>query len=336
MRCARSRFVAESTRTSTFSERAAPSGRSSRSCSTRRSLACSAGERSPISSRKMVPPSASDEHAGAIGARVGEGAALVAEQLALEQRVGDGGAVDRDEGALGARRVEVQRARHQLLAGARLAGDEHVRGRAGEAPHQREDVLHDRRASDDVLEAIRARDLAAEARHLGAQAALLERLLDRGREIVDLEGLGDVVVRAELERALGGLDRAERGHDDDVRRTALRLGGADLGEHVEPVHVGHLDVGDDEIDVALPDARDTGLTAGGDLDVIALFGERLRDEVAHRGVVLDHEEVRAAPLGSIHVLVDGSRSRRRAQPRLRRRPDRPGPTRRRRRRRPSA
>ena len=67
-----------------------------------------------------------DELALAIGARVGEGAALVAEQLRLEQRVGDGGAVDRDERLLGARRVEVQRARHQLLAGAALAGDEHV------------------------------------------------------------------------------------------------------------------------------------------------------------------------------------------------------------------
>ena len=54
-----------------------------------------------------MPPSASTNMPGAIGARVGEGAALVAEQLALEQRVGDGGAVDRHERPLAARAVEV-------------------------------------------------------------------------------------------------------------------------------------------------------------------------------------------------------------------------------------
>src|SRR5581483_9511606 len=53
--------------------------------------------------------------------RAGERAPFVAEELALEQRLGDRRAVDRDEAAAVPRRQPVERAREQLLAGARLA-----------------------------------------------------------------------------------------------------------------------------------------------------------------------------------------------------------------------
>ncbi len=52
------------TRTSTRSERTAPRGRISRSCNTRNSFACSDGDSSAISSRKMVPPWASTKMPG--------------------------------------------------------------------------------------------------------------------------------------------------------------------------------------------------------------------------------------------------------------------------------
>jgi len=65
------------------------------------------------------------ELADTAGDGAGEGALLVAEQLALEQRLGDGGAVDRDERARGALGTGVEVLGHHLLAGAALAGDEH-------------------------------------------------------------------------------------------------------------------------------------------------------------------------------------------------------------------
>ena len=60
-------------------------------------------------------------------ARVGAGerALLVAEQLALDQLARDRRHVDGDERAVAALAEIVQRARHQLLAGAGLAGDQH-------------------------------------------------------------------------------------------------------------------------------------------------------------------------------------------------------------------
>ena len=81
---------------------------------TRKSLACSAGERSPIR-RETAFPIGLDEHAGAIAAGIGEGAALVTKQLAFEQGIRDGGAVHRHKGTFGARRVVVDGSRYQLL-----------------------------------------------------------------------------------------------------------------------------------------------------------------------------------------------------------------------------
>ena len=62
----------------------------------------------------------------------GEGAANVAEELGFEQGLGDGTAVDGDEGCGGARAGAVDCARQQFLAGAAVAADEHARVRRGD------------------------------------------------------------------------------------------------------------------------------------------------------------------------------------------------------------
>ena len=56
--------------------------------------------------------------------RAGERAARVPEELRLEQVLGDRAAVDRDEPVRAARAGVMDRARDDLFAGARLAGDE--------------------------------------------------------------------------------------------------------------------------------------------------------------------------------------------------------------------
>src|SRR4029079_7476091 len=64
------------------------------------------------------------EAPGLAAVRTGEGAALVAEELVLEQRLRDGGAVDGDEGAALSRRQCVECAREELLPGAALAEEQ--------------------------------------------------------------------------------------------------------------------------------------------------------------------------------------------------------------------
>ena len=68
-----------------------------------------------------MPPLTLLELADAAALRPGEGALLVAEQLALQQRLRDGGTVEGQERRLGPRAVLVDGAGHQLLARAALA-----------------------------------------------------------------------------------------------------------------------------------------------------------------------------------------------------------------------
>ena len=77
------------------------------------------------------------DDAGVVAVGAGEGAAAVAEQLAFEHLARDGGAVERDERAVGAIGVRVDGAREDLLARAALAGDEDADVRARDAPRDR-------------------------------------------------------------------------------------------------------------------------------------------------------------------------------------------------------
>ena len=117
----RSRLVAAIQRTSASIVCVPPTRSKRRSWSTRSSFACSSGLSSPISSRKNVPPSASSMRPRRRCRGAGERALLVAEQLALEQRLRQRGAVDRHERSRRALAPGVQRARGDLLAGAALA-----------------------------------------------------------------------------------------------------------------------------------------------------------------------------------------------------------------------
>ena len=80
-----------------------------------------------------MPRCASSKRPGLRVAGAGERALLVAEQLRLEQRLGNRRAVDGHERTVGARAQRVQRAGEQLLAGAALAFEEHGRVGGGRA-----------------------------------------------------------------------------------------------------------------------------------------------------------------------------------------------------------
>jgi hypothetical protein len=111
-----------------------------------------------------------------IGHRAGEGAAHVAEELALDQGGGDGRAVEDDQRAARAGALVVQPLGHQLLAGAGLALDQHG-GVGGRHPlEHREHPAHGHAAADEPAEALarRQRDLHHLGQHRQAQRALAE------------------------------------------------------------------------------------------------------------------------------------------------------------------
>ena len=124
------------------------------------------------------------------GAR--EGALLVAEQFRLDQRLGQGGAVDRQERPAGTRRRAVDEARQHFLAGAGLSRQQHGRvgrghlgGFADRLPPGRRDAHHPpRRAMPEH------RQLVGQRTH---------PLLERRRAFPHLRGarrlVGEILVR---------------------------------------------------------------------------------------------------------------------------------------------
>ena len=113
---------------------------------TRSSFGCTSSGMSPISSRNSVPRCASSMRPILLVDRAGERAALVAEQLALEQRRGSAATLTPHERALLPRAQLVERAREQFLAGAGFAEDQH----RGVGRRDRLDLLQhplDRRAA---------------------------------------------------------------------------------------------------------------------------------------------------------------------------------------------
>src|SRR5438105_6398083 len=138
------------------------------------------------------------ELAGTVAVRPGEGAPGVAEELALQELGGDGGAVERHEEALAPRAQAVDRARHQLLAGARLAGQQHGAAGGTDAADELVDRLHRGRAPDQALEGRRLLHPLPQVAIVGAVLAHLERLADDQLDRLQVEGLEDVVEGAEL------------------------------------------------------------------------------------------------------------------------------------------
>ena len=121
------RFVAAMRRTSTRLVRVEPSRSTSPVCSTRSSFTWISSGSSPTSSRKSVPRSASSNRPIRARCRAREGASLVSEQLAFDERRRQRAAVDRDERPAAAATSAVDRACDQLLARAGFAGHQHRR-----------------------------------------------------------------------------------------------------------------------------------------------------------------------------------------------------------------
>ena len=226
------------------------------------------------------------ELAGLVDDGARERAAHVTEQLALDEVLGDGAAVDRHERPVLALAPAVELLRDELLAGARLARDEDADVGAGDLLELAEHLEHRRARADDLAELLVV-ELGDELGLVGAERVQEHRVLQderrlrrEDREELELRALEEVLhlVVADVERADDlALRQERRAHDarELHRDDALALAEVRVGERV----------GDDDRARGLDDLTDDAV---GD----APFGGRQRffSDVA-RGA---HAE---APLG---------------------------------------
>ena len=228
------------------------------------------------------------EHALLRVDRPGERALDVAEEGRLEQVGRQVAGVDRDERLVGARRVAVDGPRHQLLAGAALAGDEDGRAARRRLDDQVEDLLHPRAAADDAGELVVARlQVLLEGDVLGHQPPALDGVVEDDQHLVVLERLGDVVERALLHRADRRLHRGERRHHDHRQLVVDR---PHRVEDLQPVHLRHHHVGDDGVERRRARQFEPVATGRGDAHGVALAGQQRLEDLAHDLFVVDDED----------------------------------------------
>ena len=214
---------------------------------------------SPISSRNSVPPAAASNFPIFAGDRSGKGPLLVAEELALEKLRGDRRGVHGDEGPARPLAVVMNGPGDQFLARAALAVDQDRGVAFGHPADRLVDLLHGRRIAHQPA-LVLLPHLGSERVHFERKPPDLDGLAYQDVDLVEIEGLGDIVegpAAHGFDRVLhGGL----RGHDDDRHAAVLRL---DLLERLEPAHARHADVHQRERDAAF-------------LDPLKRFGSALR------------------------------------------------------------
>src|SRR5512144_1300846 len=98
--------------------------------------------------------------------RASECALAVAEQLILQQRLGQCGAIERDKRACRARTGGVYRPRRKLLAGSGFPGDQHRSGRRRGASDEGLDLLHWRAVADEIIQRFAGANMTLQQVHL--------------------------------------------------------------------------------------------------------------------------------------------------------------------------
>ena len=189
------------------------------------------------------------EAAAARRLRAGEGAALVAEQFAFEQVLGDRRGVDRDERALAARGLCSCSARATSSLPVPLSP---VISTVTWLWLSRP-MARNTSCIAGAWPSISGACTGAVVGHLLAQA-FVDRAPDQLDRDVDVEGLGQVLEGAALERRHRAVEVGERGHDDH-RQPGVAL--LDLGQQVDAAAAGHADVADQHLRrVVASSARD--------------------------------------------------------------------------------
>ena len=217
--------------------------------------------------------------------RAGESATDVPEQLGFEQRLRNGAAVERDEPVRPPGTVVMNGPRDHFLAGPRFAGDQDRAARPSHRLQQLKQRLHGSAAAENAAKLIPLFELRSQVGVLGREPPLLHRFLKHVHQLVELKRLGDEVRRAALDRLDRVLHRAEpRDHNRDDPGIAL----ASRLNHASPVHAGHPEVGNHDVESKLVKKLERSLAAIRFDDVEAALVEAFRHQAPqHRLVVYE-------------------------------------------------
>ena len=227
--------------------------------------------------------------------RPGKSAGLVAEKLGFDDVGGQGRAVDGDEIALGPAAEIMERARHDLLAGARLAKDQHIHIGVGKRADLFAQTLDAQRSPDEAgSHFVAAVECRAQDAVFQNQPTLFERAFDDRVEPRDGEGLLDEIIGPDAH----GIDRhlhvAMAGDQDDGKGG---IDGERLAQQVEPVDPRHADVADSNGIGIVPDLGQQRGAVAMDAHRQAFQLQALGEGIAKIVVIVDEMDDRLSGIG---------------------------------------
>jgi len=227
----------------------------------------------------------------------------MAEELRLDQLLGNRRAVHLHEALAAAQAVAMDGAGDELLADAALALNQHRCVGRRRASDRRHHVLQAGALADHLMADL---DGLLEGSILVAQLPRIERVAQAHEDAFARERLLD-----EVERPLfGRFDRrADRPvpRDDDHGQRVVHV--AQPLEDLDAVHAGHLHVEQHQIRRLALGQRQAFLSGGGADDVVALVLERHLQRVADRRLIVDYEDAGFRHVDGRQRLI-GARSRR--------------------------
>ena len=190
----------------------------------------------------------------------------------------------------------MQRARHQFLAGARLAAHQHRRHAARHLDDALLDGLHGVGRADHLLQCLRAtrralgrrRGAARRPGRLRRTAGGLDRRGRHGAELLQVHRLGQIVEGAGLQ-GLDGVFRRAVGRHHDAALGALVL--AQVDQQVEPRAVGQPHVGDHRVEALLLQLGLGLVHRGRGFHAVAFAQQGQLVQRAQVGLVVDDQHV---------------------------------------------
>ena len=149
--------------------------------------------------------------------------------------------------------------RDELFSGAAFARNQHGAVRGAHDFDHLEELLHLLALSDEISHTVDFLELTLQVSVFFTQPPVLERVVhDEFQLFHEVFGFEDVIVGAHFQRLDRGFSTGKGGQQDEL---AVEAGAAELAQKIDACHVGHLDVGDDEIELRRLDLCEGFLSA---------------------------------------------------------------------------